>query len=264
MKQVWTSARMVTRELRRNRTAVSLLFLVPTVLYGLIQITTGERAIPFLLSGRGVGLLAGSERALSLLFMGTTAMCGLMAFLSFTFTWRPIQTDRRLVFEGYRPWELFAAKVIVITGAAAAVAIYVTGLLLAFYHPSRLGGVFLGFFLGGLLYGLIGIALGVVCRRELDGILAMLLLVNVDPGWLQNPVFYAGAQHRVVIQWLPSHHFCQLTLLSAFTEKPLGTELAYGGTWLAVVGLIAAIGYRLRIGLVRRRDGVPSARPSGR
>lgn len=255
MKRVWTSARMVARELRRNRTAVSLLFLVPTVLYGLIQITTGDRSIPFLLSGRGVGLLAASERALSLLFMGTTAMCGLMAFLAFTFTWRPIQTDRRLVFEGYRPWELLGAKVLVITGAAAAVATYVTALLLAFYQPARLGGVWLGFFLGGLLYGLIGIVVGVISRRELDGILGILLLVNVDPGWLQNPVFYAGAQHRAVIQWLPSHHSCQLTLLSAFTEKSLAAELLYCGAWLAVLGLIAAAGYRLRIGMVRRRDG---------
>lgn len=255
MRRVWTSARMVARELLRNRTAVSLLFLVPTVLYGLIQITTGERMIPFLPSGRGIGLLAGSERALSLLFMGATAMCGLMAFLAFTFTWRPIQTDRRLVFEGYRPWELLGAKVLVITGASAAVATYVAGLLLLFYQPTRLGGVWLGFFLGGLLYGLIGITVGVASRRELDGILGLLLLVNIDPGWLQNPVFYAGAQHRAVIQWLPSHHSCQLTLLSAFTEKPLGAELAGGGAWLAALGALAAVCYRWRIGLGRRRDG---------
>jgi hypothetical protein len=128
----------------------------------------------------------------------------------------------------------------------------VTGWLLLFHHPPRLGGVLIGFFLGGLLYGLIGIVLGVLCRRELDGILAILLLVNVDPGWLQNPVFYANAQHRALIHWLPSHSSCQVTLLSVFTDKPLTPELLRCAAWLMAVGLVAAVAYRLRIGIVRR------------
>lgn len=256
--RVRVSARMVAQEVLRNRTAVSLLFLVPTILYGLIHVTTGERIIPFQLRAHG-GIFAGAERTLSLLFMGSTAMCGLMAFLSFVLTWRPIQTDRRLVFEGYRPWELLGAKVLVVAGAAGAVALYVTGLLLFFYQPSRLGGVFLGFFLGGLSYGLLGILIGALSRRELDGILAILLLVNVDPGWLQNPVFYASAQHRALIHWLPSHHPCQLTLLSVFTEKPLESEIVLCGAWLVACGLLAAIGYRSRIGIVRRCDAKPAA-----
>ena len=260
MTRLGTSARMVARELLRNRTAVSLLFVVPTVLYVLIQVTTGARAVPFLLSGRGTGPLLGSERTLSLLFMGATAMCGLMAFLSFSLTWRPIQADRRLVFAGYRPWELLTAKALVLTGAAAAVALYVTGLLLLFYQPNRLGGVFLGFVLGGLLYGLLGLLIGTVCRRELDGILTILLLVNVDPGWLQNPVFYADAQNQALIRWLPSHHACQITLMSAFTQRPLAAELLLGSAWLAVLGLAAATAYRLRLGLVRRsRSSGPAA-----
>jgi len=132
-------------------------------------------------------------------------------------------------------------------------ALYVTGLLLFFYHPPRLGGVFLGFFLGGLIYGLIGIVLGILSRRELDGILAILLLVNVDPGWLQNPVFYAGAHNRAIIDWLPSHHPCQLAMLSVFTEKPLLPELLLCGAWVAACGLLAAVGYRFRIGVERHR-----------
>ena len=252
MKRIAVSARMVTQEVLRNRTAVSLLFLVPTILYGLIQVTTGPRLIPFQLRASGGETLTGAERTLSLLFMGSTAMCGLMAFLAFVLTWRSIPPDRRLGFEGYRPAELLGAKVLVVAGASALVAFYVTGLLLLFHHPPRLGGVFLGFFVGGLLYGLLGILLGALCRRELDGILAILLLVNVDPGWLQNPVFYANAQHRALIHWLPSHHSCQLTLMSVFTERSLATELLLGAAWLLAVGLLAAVAYRLRIGVVRR------------
>lgn len=252
MNRVVVSARMVAHEVLRNRTAVSLLLLVPTILYLVIHATSGDRPVPFELRTRDGGLLVGSEHALSLLFMGSTAVCGLMAFLSFVLTWRSIPTDRRLVFEGFHPAELLGARAIVVSGVSTIVALHVTVLLLVFHRPDRLGAVFLGFLAGGLLYGFLGILIGVLSRRELDGILAILLLVNIDPGWLQNPVYYAGAQHRALIHWLPSHHACQVTMLGAFTGESLLRELALAGAWLLAIGAAAAIGYRLRIGLVHR------------
>lgn len=254
MNRLVLSAEMAAREILRNRTAVALLFLVPTILYVLIQATTGERAIPLQLSGHGSAPLQGSERNLSLLFMGTTGMCGLIAFVAFVLTWRSIQTDRRLVFEGYRPWLLLAAKILVVAGAAAAVALYVAGLLLSFYLPQRLAGVFLGFLLAGLIYGVLGIVIGVLSRRDLDGILAILLLVNIDPGWLQNPVFYANAHNRGIIHWLPAHHPCQLVMLSALTDTSLRHEALLCGGWLLGLGIAAVALYHQRIGIVRRWD----------
>ena len=53
MNRLLISASMVARELLRNRTAMSLLFVVPTILYLLIYMTTGERLIPFQLSAQG-------------------------------------------------------------------------------------------------------------------------------------------------------------------------------------------------------------------
>lgn len=253
MNRLLVSARMVAQEVGRNRAALVLLFLVPTILYALIYATTGERNVPYLLSAQQGAPLEASERNISLLFIGSTAMCGLLAFLAFVLTVRPIQTDRRLVFEGYRPWELLGAKMLVVAGAAAAVALYVTALLLLFYRPERITGVWLGFFLGGLLYGQLGILIGVLSRRDLDGILAILLLVNVDPGWLQNPVFFAHAHNRAVIQWLPAHHPCQVTMLGGLTRDSLLAEGLACGEWFLVLGVVAAVSYRIRIGIVRRR-----------
>ena len=252
MNRCLVSARMVARETLRNRTGVSLLFLVPTVLYALILATTADHPFPYQLSADVAGLAAGSERNISLLFMGSTAMCGLLAFVGFVLTWRPIQTDRRLVFEGFRPWELLAAKTLVVASASAIVALYVTCLLLLFYQPLRVAGVFLGFFLAGLAYALVGIATGLACRRDLDGILAILLLVNVDPGWLENPVFYAHAHNRQIIHWLPAHHPCQVAMLSALTRDRLLAEVLMSGAWLLALGLLAAFLYMLRVGVVRR------------
>ena len=251
MNRLLISARMVAMELLRNRTAVVLLFVVPTTLYGLIHATTGERPIPYQLGASGP-LRQAAERSISLLFMGTTAMCGLLAFVAFVLTARPIRTDRRLVFEGFRPWELLAAKMLVVALTAAVVAAFVTALLLVFFRPDRIAGVWLGFFLAGLLYGLLGVLIGVLSRRDLDGILVILLLVNVDPGWLQNPVFYTHAHHRAVIHWLPAHHPCQVTMLSAFTNESLTAEGLRAAAWLLSCGMLAAAACRWRLGMSRR------------
>ena len=251
MRRFFLSTRMVTREMLRNRVAMALLFLVPTILYGLIYATTDEHPIIFELRAHGANPLESSERNLSLLFMGSTTICGLMAFLSFVITWRPIQTDRRLVLEGYRPWELFGAKALVVSGAAASVSLYATALLLLWYHPPHIAGVFLGLFLGGLIYGLVGIVIGVLSRNDLGGILIILLLVNIDPGWLQNPIFYGHARNRLLIAWLPGHHPCQVTMLSALTGDSLVPELLQCGMWILAIVAIAAILYRFRIGTRR-------------
>ncbi len=255
MKRLGASTRMVATEILRNRAAMLLLFLVPTVLYTVIRATAGDPPVSFQLSAPAGVLLRSSERNISLVLMGSTAMCGLMAFFAFVLTFRPIQTDRRLVFEGYRPWELLGAKVLVVAGSAAIVAFYVTAMLLLFHHPPRVGGVWLGFFLAGLVYGLLGIVIGVLSLRDLGGLLVILLLVNIDPGWLQNPVLYPTAHNRAIIHWLPAYHPCQVTLLSGFTREPLAPQVLLCGVWLLVVGFFTAVLYRLRIGIVRRHDG---------
>ena len=254
MRRLGVSTRMAATEILRNRAAMLLLFLIPAVLYAVIRATASDLPVPFQLSAPAGVLLRGSDRNISLVLMGTTAMCGLMAFFAFVLTFRPIQTDRRLVFEGFRPWQLLGAKVLVVAVSAAIVACYVTAMLLFFYRPPRVGGVWLGFFLAGLFYGMLGIMIGVLSVRDLGGMLVILLLVNIDPGWLQNPVLYPTAHNRVIIHWLPSYHPCQVALLSAFNHEPVTPQIVLCGAWLLVMGLVAAVLYRLRIGIVHRQD----------
>lgn len=245
--RAWASARLVTKDLVRNRVAVSLLFVIPTVFYLLIHATTRRRDIQFQLSTLGQELLSASERDLSMLFMGMASISGLSAFLSFILVHRPAGADRRLVFEGYRPAELLAAKVVVMAGVSTLVALYVTGLLPFFFRPGRPIGVFLGFLLTSVVYGVLGLAVGAVVRRELEGMLFILLLVNVDAGWLQNPVFYAHAENQQLLRILPGHYPGQVAMLSAFTDRgllePTGMALGYAAAGLAVASVL----YWLRV-----------------
>jgi hypothetical protein len=239
--RILISARLVGRELLRNRAAVALLLVVPTVFYMLVSITSGDREIPFRLSAVG-GMLSAPERHVAVLFIGLASVSGLSAFLAFTLVFRAAEADRRLVFEGYRPAELLAAKWLVLAAASAVVSAYVTLILPLFFAPERVAAVFPGFVLTAVVYALVGMGIGAVVRRELEGILVVLLLVNIDAGWLQSPVYYASARNAHVIRMLPGHHPSQVAMAGAFSEaelrKPLVASAAYAAGLAAVVALL--------------------------
>ncbi len=247
VRRVRVSAVLVARDLVRNRTAATMLVLIPTVLYLLIWLIMGDRIVPFELSALGDQVLTAGERELSMLFMGMTAISGLSAFVAFVLVLRPIAADRRLTFEGYTPAELLVAKVIVMLIAILLVALYVSLLLPLFFQPSRRAGVFTAFLLTSLIYGTLGMVVGATVRQELEGILVILLLVNIDAGWLQNPVFYGHAKNQEIIQMLPGHFPGQVAMLSAFTDARLLPEIAAALGYSAVTLLVATALYWRRV-----------------
>lgn len=245
--RVRVSAALVARDLVRNRTAMAMLLVIPTVLYALIWTTMGERPVPFQLSALDGRVLTANERDLSMLFMGMTSISGLSAFIAFVLVLRPAGVDRRLTFEGYRPGELLLAKTIVLLGAALVVALYVSSLLPAFFRPNDTAGVFGAFLLTSLVYGALGMAIGSIVRQELEGIMVILLLVNVDAGWLQNPVFYGHAQNQGLIRVLPGHHPGQVAMLSAFTDAGAGESASAALAYATATLLVAAVIYWRRV-----------------
>jgi ABC-2 type transport system permease protein len=247
LRRVGVSTRLVAIDLFRNRVAVGLFLVIPIVFYVLVAATTGDRDIVFELAGAGRRLLTENERHLSLLFIGMVSISGVSAFLAFVLVLRTLGADRRLAFEGYQPIELLAAKVCVVLAVAVIVAVYVTALLQIFFRPPRVSGVFWGFLLTSFVYGTFGMIVGAVVRRELEGILLILLLVNIDAGWLQSPVFYAHARNQALIRVLPGHHPGQITMLSAFTTTSIRPEVVAALAYAAGGLLVAAGLYWLRV-----------------
>lgn len=250
-RRITTSVRMATLDLVRNRVAMLLLLVIPLVLFGLVYATTGEREVPFQLSTVGETLLTGDERQMSLLFIALTSISGVSAFLGFLLVLGPLGTDARLVLEGYRPAELLLAKLLVMCGVAAVVALYVTALVPLFVRPGRLAGVFAGLLLGSVVYAAFGMALGALVRQELEGMLAILLLVNIDAGWLQNPVFFAHAHQQDLIRLLPAHYPGQVVMVSAFTAADIAQAVAWSILYAAALGAVAALLYGLRVSVRR-------------
>jgi hypothetical protein len=161
-----------------------------------------------------------------------------------------VEVNRRLVLCGYRASELIAAKLLVLCGITGVVALYTLLLLVPLVGPLRPGGVLLGLCMSAWVYGAYGLFVGSVFRRELETIFAIVLLINLDAGWLQNPVYYLTTRSPWLVESLPGHHPAQTTLLAALTMHPVVRTsvlaLLYGATFLAITTVVYSLRMRVR------------------
>src|SRR5690606_12197025 len=110
-------------------------------------------------------------------------------------------------------------------------------------HPVDHSSLFIGsLMLTGGVYGCYGLAAGSLIKGELEGILLLVLLVNIDAGWLQNPLFYAEAQNQGIIRLLPAYYPSQSAIITAFTDhspwRASGYSMLYGAVFLLLSMLI--------------------------
>jgi hypothetical protein len=244
-----TAAALTLVALVRRRIVLFMLVLVPTVFATLIVLTTTERPLRFQLAALGQNLLVVvPQRHEGLVFICLTAVGLLTAFLALDLVRRDAAASQRLVLCGYRSAELLIARLAVLLVVIVAIAGYVCWLLPVFFAPERLGLVVVGLALAGWVYGCYGMLVGAVLLRELEGVLFVALLAAIDVGWLQNPIYYADAQHQAVIRSLPGYFPSQVAMGAAFSRAALWRSafwsVAYGGVLLA--GALAVTAIRAR------------------
>jgi hypothetical protein len=187
------------------------------------------------------------QRQLSLVFLGHAAVCFLACFLAFNLVSRHREVDRRLVLAGYRTAEVLTAKLAVLGLIVALLVCWQTALIRPWVSPHQPALFALGLLLGGLTYGALGFLIGAAVRRELEGIFLIVFLTNVDPGWLQNPIYFAQSLHPQLITSLPAFASTQLTVLGAFLdERPEGL-VVQGVIYCAAILFVAATVFGLRI-----------------
>lgn len=243
--------RMSVRELLRSRIAVILFFVIPTLFFAIILLTTTHREIFFkLASVSEETFVSVSQRKEALVFIGLAAVGLLTSFLALNLTQKHAPANRRLILCGYKTAELLASKFLTLAGLIVGVGVYISLLLLLFFQPRRLPLVLLGFVLAGFVYGCYGLLVGAVFKRELEGILFIVLLANIDVGWLQNPIYYAEAQNTFIIRHLPAYFPSQVSMAAAFSEHsvlaPVGGSLVYGGLLLLAAALIFGLKMRVK------------------
>jgi ABC-2 type transport system permease protein len=248
---VTTYASMSARRLVRHRVAVVLLLVIPTLFCSIIVLITPDRMVTLQLpTVDDAAIQQVNEREETIVFIGCAAVCLLTAFFALHLVQQQWAVDRRLMVAGYRSSELLTAKLVVLGGVMVVTSVYVSWLLSVYVEPRHRWYTLAGFLFGGYVYGCYGLLVGTFVRRELEGILCVILLSNIDVSWLQNPIIYAAAEQQAVIRMLPGFYPVQITMTGTFTDHsvldPMGHALAYGSLFLAVVLVVYAL--RMRVG----------------
>lgn len=269
-RRVATAARLLLLDLLRRRVALVLLFVVPALFDVVVFATTASRSIDVTLAALvedesairtpesqpdwfdakldDDGSRKLDERGLSLVFLGAAAVSFLACFLAYDLVHKRREVDRRLVLAGYRAHEVLLAKVAVLVAIVGALAVYEMAILRPWIAPRHAGMVVAGFFLGGLTYGCLGMLIGAAVVQELEGVFAIVLLTNVDAGWLQNPIYYAHSVRRALIRALPGYGPAQLSVVGAFSDDEPHGALRCAALWscAALAAALLAFGLRLR------------------
>lgn len=272
--RVGLAARFALQELVRRPLVLALLVAIPALFQAVVVSTTAagrsdvmiaalheEEALersdnPMFVDLFDDGVRSFDRRAVGLVFLGLAAVGFLSAFVAFYVVHGRTRADERLVVVGFRARELALAKLLVVVAVILPLATYATGLAAWLGEARRPLALFAALSAGALTYGCIGLAVGAAVRHELQGILIIVLLANIDIGWLQNPTYYEESSGRWLIEVLPGFWPTQLALLAALTREPVGPAAARAGAVVLASVAIALVAVTLRVRLPSLRGEI--------
>jgi len=189
------------------------------------------------------------QREMALIFISLTVTGLLSSFVSLVLIQNQTTEHRRLILCGYKAFEIILSKFILLLLIILFISVYISMIIQFFFNPQHILSVTLGFLLIGFVYGSYGMLIGTILKGELEGVLFIVLLANLDVSWLQNPIFYTAAPHKMFIRSLPSYFPSQVSLVSAFSEESTAHSvwgsIVYGLIFLTIAFVIYA--WRMRI-----------------
>ena len=243
LNRIITGLSLILRMLVRQRIVLILLIVIPAVFLSLVEFTTSERMLPFLLASLDEEVFIEiSEKGISFIFFAVASAGFLVSFLALNLIQKNKEVNRRLIICGYHPIELLISILLSLIFMIVLIAIYVGLLTNFFFSIDHLPMFLFCLVLIGFVYGCYGITVGSLIKGELEGILLIVLLVNIDAGWLQNPLFYAEAQNQAIIRFLPAYFPSQTAIIAAFTDYPSSNaslySLLYGSVFFTLSILI--------------------------
>ena len=219
MNKIITGLLMTLRMLFRQKIVVILLLIIPAFFLSIVELTTSERMLPFQLASLNDDVFINiSEKGISIIFFAVASTGFLVSFLALNLIQKNYVVNRRLIICGYNPIELLTSFLLTLFLVIVLISVYVGILTNAFYTIDHLFRFIFGLILIGFVYGSYGLVVGSLIKGELEGILMVVLLVNIDVGWLQNPLFYAEAQNQLIIKFLPAYFPSQTAIITAITD----------------------------------------------
>ena len=158
--------------LREPTTIVLLFVLPPTVIVGFDLALEAFVGVPGLDAPPEAGGLGGA-------LFATAFLAGLLGVFQIAGAAGP---DRRLIVCGFHRWEVIVARIltIVLVGGVVAVVAFVTFWLLVDIAPASSGRAIVALLVAAVIYGLLGVIVGGVINRELEGSLVLVFLADLD------------------------------------------------------------------------------------
>ena len=226
--KLFPTIKFLLQDIFRNRFTLILIFLIPAVFYSVAWITFSEAPVFFILGSlKTKPVISVVQQQLGIVFIGLAATGLIASFIALNLMQRNRMAKKRLVHCGLPTSKLILAKLIIIVGINLVLGIYISALACFLLTPHNVFGMAVGFSLCGFVYGCFGLLVGTIVNRELEGILLIVLLANIDVGWLQNPIYYAEAQNKFIIEYLPAFYPSQVSVCGAFTDLPFGLPVIY-------------------------------------
>lgn len=229
-------------ELVRNRLGFLLIFMIPALFLAVVEGTTGEGALPIKIYGLGsTEQHVLSARLISLVFMAAAVSGFLTSYYALLLFHQDFKFYRYCISMRLSPRTLIVSRFGFFFTLVAVLAGFIL-LILGFMMPLHMvPAAFAGFVLLGIVYGAYGGIVGLLSKDFMVGIMLIVLLANLDAGWLQNPVFYSSAQQAAFIRWLPAFFPCQFIFSALFAGKmnlwALIMSAAYAGAFIFILSV---------------------------
>ena len=249
--RIITGLYMILKMLFRRRIVLLLIVLMPIVFLGVVRLTASARAIPFRLASLDETIfILEPLRNISLIFFSLTSTGFLVSFLALNLIQENSDVNRRLVICGYHPFELLISNLVALLLIIILTATYIGLLINIFFQVHHFFDYIFGLTLIGFVYGCYGLMVGSLVRGRLEGVFLVVMLANIDAGWLQNPMYYAEAQNNAIIRFLPAYYPAQSAIIAAFTDYSVSRaaffSLLYGTCFLVISLLVYYNRMRIR------------------
>jgi hypothetical protein len=238
-----TAARYDLVEHSRNRFAMLLIVLYIPLWISLAYVAIPDRAAPLHLRSTGEHLApAGNE--LTQITGAINAVTLITGFMMFAATFTGHRFDRRLAMSGYPRLHLIAAKATSLTLTSAFIALYAAAVTCLSWTPEQPLQLAAALFCAAMTYGAIGVVLGSVLRREVEGMFALIMISVIDV-LLPNPMWSSGADSSL-IRFLPSYGASQAATAAGFSTTRTPAHLAIELLWFTGAALLALLTFHRR------------------
>lgn len=240
-----TALRFSVLDQTRNRLAGLLLVVFVPVWYLVMNAMAAGQTLDFKLYATGKVLHVDGGH-LTLISAGLNSVTMIAGFVVFDAVRKAVAFDRRLVLAGYRQSTLIGAKTLAIAAVATAIALYTALAVLIYWRPTPSGwlAVLAAYAVIALTYGSLGLLLGVLVKRDLEGFFLIIMGGLMDT-FLQNPLGNPLA-NKPVLEWFPSFGPMQFAAGGAFGHTALPGHLALGLVWAAGFSTLGLAIFRFR------------------